>query len=401
MEVLMESVEKSKISTKFSKRDFLRQVWTTFAEEDAPIELFSKDLDTVEELEYEVLKDTISADASYRASIGYDRKEPYIDYETYYEEEPYITTETYYDKTIQARRTREVTKYKKVAKQRPITKYKTVTDWSIFSDSRIVNNTTAYVLNKNYSDFDMETFREAYRRTASNEFITLNGAEAVMLKISSMASMKAEKKHNSAIQRSVANSLPGDRYKDLDCSYSIIDQTSILYKVPMYKTSINFNGNTYIKYAFPFGDELKVFGERIENEHSFESVKKQTEETLRKNAKMRRSKIERSVWKRTGFLKVLTMLILLLSIGTSLSACILKTSILHNLMVICIAFGAAVIFFIFNCLYDKLIENKEYRRAEEDIRKEKESMDDMLSHFEEDHFTELQKALNKKLNALD
>lgn len=390
----MGSEVKLRIVPKFSKEDFMRKVWTTLAEEDAPLALFTKDFDEVTTEEYEVLIDTISADVSYHASIGYNREASYTAIEVYYEEEPY---EEYYD----VNRKKKVTKYKKVAKHIPVTKSKTEIDWSLYSNSCEVNNTTAYVTNKNYSDFDMDTFRKVYAQLSNSEFAAISGTEAMMFKISSAANKKVEKKHGNAIRRFVANSLPGDHCRDLNCTYFVVDQSSELYKVPLYRTSIEYNGKKYTKYAFPFGNELIICGDRIENEQSFESVKEQTEETLRKNAERRRSKIEHSVWKQTGFLKILTMLLLLLSIGISLFACIFKTSILHNLMVICIASSVAVIFFIFNCIFDKLIGNKEYRKAEEDIRKERESMDDMLSHFEEDHFTELQKALNKKLNELD
>lgn len=281
----MDSVKKLRILPKFSTDAFLRKVWKAFAEENAPIELFDQDLGAVKEKEYEVLIDTISADVSYNVSIGYNRKEPYIAYETYYENEPYITTERYYDKTIQAYRTREITKDRKVEKQRQVTKYKTVTDWSLFSDSRSINSTTAYVTNKNYNGFDMEAFRKSFRRAERNEFTVVAGNEAVEFKIDSSANAKAEKKHSNAIQHSVENSLLGDCHKDLDVTYSVTDRASALYKVPMYKTSVNFKGKTYTKYAFPFGDELKVYGDKIENEQSFESVKRQTNALLDNHAR--------------------------------------------------------------------------------------------------------------------
>ena len=396
----MEEVKKWRILPKFSKEDFLRKVWEAFADEDAPIELFRQDLGAVKEKEYEVLIDTISADVSYNASIGYDRQEAYIDYERYYEEEPYLTTETYYDYNTRSRRTRQVTKYKRVAKERPVTKYKTVTDWSLFSDSRTVNNTTACVTNKNYSDFDMETFRECYKQTDRSEFAVISGGEAAAFNISRAADAKAEKRHGSAIQRSVANSLPGDRYKDLDCTYSVTERASALFKLPMYETSVNFNGKTYTKYAFPFGDELKICGDQIENVQSVESVKSQTYETLDKNARKRRGEINDRVWKKTGFVEVFTMLLLAASVAVSVLACILKESFLHNMAVIGIAIGAAAVFFVFNFILDKLVDNKETRKAEAEIRKEKEAADEKLAHFKENHLAELQEALRKKLNAL-
>ena len=397
----MTSERKLKILPTFDKDEFLRKVWTTFANEDAPIELFEKDFETVEVKDYEVLIDTISAEASFSASIGYNRQESYIGYEKYYEEVPYDVREDYYDVTTRSRRSRVVTKFRNIEKERQVTKYKTVTDWSLFSDSRSINKTTAYVTNRNYSDFDKAAFREAYKGIDHSKVISLLGKEAAMFRISSAAYKKAEEEHNRAVQRSVANSLPGDRYRDLDCSYSVIDQTSTLYKVPMYKATINFNGKEYIKYAFPFGDELKICGDKVQNEQSFAAIKSQTERELENNAIKRRSKVESYVWKKTGFIEILATALLILTIIISLLSCILKTSIIHDMAYIGITYGIAVAVFAFSLVLDKIIKNKENSKAESDIQKEKMEADEKLNHFKENHLAELQGALSKKLSTLD
>lgn len=389
----MGSEVKLRIVPKFSKEDFMRKVWTTLAEEDAPLALFTKDFDEVTTEEYEVLIDTISADVSYHASIGYNREASYTAIEVYYEEEPY---EEYYD----VNRKKKVTKYKKVAKHIPVTKSKTEIDWSLYSNSCEVNNTTAYVTNKNYSDFDMDTFRKVYAQLSNSEFAAISGTEAMMFKISSAANKKVEKKHGNAIRRFVANSLPGDHCRDLNCTYFVVDQSSELYKVPLYRTSIEYNGKKYTKYAFPFGNELIICGDRIENEQSFETVKSQTEKTLSDKAQKRRAAIPKYVWAKTGFVEILTMILLLSSVGISMLACILKTSVLHNMIFISIVFAVSAALFTFNFILDKLVENKEHKRAEWAIQKEKDEANEKIAHFKENHFAELQKALNNKLSTL-
>lgn len=396
----MGSEVKLRIVPKFSKEDFMRKVWTTLAEEDAPLALFTKDFDEVTTEEYEVLIDTISADVSYHASIGYDRQEPYIAYEKYYEEEPYIDYERYYDVNTKSYRNRQVTKYKKVAKERPVTKYKTVTDWSTFSDSREVNNTTAYATNKNYSDFDMDIFRKAYAQLTNSEFATISGTEAMMFKISSAANKKVEKKHSNAIQRSAANSLPGDRYRDLNCTYSVVDQSSELCKVPLYRTSIEYDGKKYTKYAFPFGNEMIICGDQIINNESFETIKRRTNDELNKRIIRRRCQAEDNVWKKTCVVEILTVLLLLASIVMSLLSIILKSSIMHNMIYIIIAFAAATAFFAFNFIFDKIINVKEDSKAESDIRNDKNETDNKLDNFKKNHNDELQTALNRKLKTL-
>ena len=124
---------KVRIVSNFSEDDFVRKSWIALANEDAPLEVFDENFGEVIQSEREVVIDSVAVNVSYQVSVGYDRQEPYIAYETYYENEPYITTESYYDSTLKCTRTREVTKYRSVAKQRQVTKYKTVTDWSPLS----------------------------------------------------------------------------------------------------------------------------------------------------------------------------------------------------------------------------------------------------------------------------
>ena len=65
--------------------------------EDAPKEIFNNNFSDIYISEYQIIRNDICVDTTYEVSIGYDRQEPYIDTEVYYEKEPYIGYETYYE----------------------------------------------------------------------------------------------------------------------------------------------------------------------------------------------------------------------------------------------------------------------------------------------------------------
>lgn len=102
----VDACDKFKILPEHSESDFLRKVWISLAKENAPSELFSEDFGEVQKTEHEVFFESVSVEVDYQASIGYDREEPYIAYETYYEDEPYLTTESYYDSNTKSQSTR-------------------------------------------------------------------------------------------------------------------------------------------------------------------------------------------------------------------------------------------------------------------------------------------------------
>ena len=109
-----DSCRKMEISPEYSKDQFIRKAWITLAAENAPIEVFNETFRAAVKTDLQILIDSLSADVTYQASVGYDREEPYTDYETYYEQEPYIAYEKQWNNVTKQTEERQVTKYKRV-----------------------------------------------------------------------------------------------------------------------------------------------------------------------------------------------------------------------------------------------------------------------------------------------
>lgn len=105
---------KAVINPEFSQNDFIRNAWISLAKEDAPIEVFSENFDDVSIIDHQVVADYVAVNIAYQVNIGYDRQEPYIAYEMYYEKEPYIAYEKRYNTTTRQYEKCQVTKYKDV-----------------------------------------------------------------------------------------------------------------------------------------------------------------------------------------------------------------------------------------------------------------------------------------------
>ena len=205
--------------------------------------------------------ESVSVDVSYEASVGYDRQEPYIDYETYYENEPYIAYERQYNSTDKKWEERPVTKYKKVEKQRQVTRYKTVTDWSPIEGTHSTKS-VAVVENLPKVYLDEYLFVNSYGELNLDTNTRMPSAEeAENMNITDIARKAANSEHSSTIFRSVQNSLRGDHNRDLTTSITrTYDWNTILYKTTEYSATICYKGKTYKKHAFPFGP-MKIGGD--------------------------------------------------------------------------------------------------------------------------------------------
>ena len=80
---------KQRIKSKHATNEFLRTVLIDLAKDDSPADIYDADFSKVEVVPHEVYLEALDADLSFTATIGFDRQEPYTDYETYTENVPY------------------------------------------------------------------------------------------------------------------------------------------------------------------------------------------------------------------------------------------------------------------------------------------------------------------------
>lgn len=334
-------IEHSVILTQYSKKEFLRKVWISLAEEGAPLEAFREDFSDVCQTEHQVYVETISADMTYQASIGYDR------------EEPYITTQKYQEKVGD----------KWVWKERPVTKYRTVTDWSpLHGEHR--EHSIAFAENDPAVYFDKGLFLDSYFSVPDSSLVSAPAQRQV--EVSEDAYLTAAIEHQEYLFDSIKRSLPGDHAKDIDYKIKKISVSGAsIYFAQEYEASICINGNTYTKRAFPFG-EMKIGGDRFDNEDSLDAI-----------IRHKRDDIPKIVWNQTKIISLLTIALLVLSIAVS--------CFVHYISLVIISFAAAAASFILNTF---LVSNATDKAEAE------------ISDFERNYKLELQRLLNDKLASL-
>ena len=378
----------SEVILDFSKKEFIRQAWIQLAKENIPFEVFESNFSEVQEIDHQVLIDFIAADIEYRAKIGHYRQEPYIDYETYYEDEPYITTETYYDYNAKENRTRQVTKYKKVARQRQVTKYKQVTDWSPYSAT---GSTESIVSVENIVglDLDKSLFDKSFIDSKSR---ILKGKTA---RINASAKSEAMSDHRSAIRSYVYGELyaVGDDVRDMRYNIAkITNASSSLCSAKEYKTRIEYNGETYERYAFPFG-KMRIAGKTIKNEESPESIKAQILNKAKEENEAAKKGIEKQLWLKTKWFYFASIGLLILSI---LFSCFLR----YPTPVI-IAFVLAVV----SCVTSNVITKKQNKKiindVEAEISKRNSEVKEYIEKYSVNYEKKVRDLLNKKLKSLD
>lgn len=386
-----DSCVKAEIKPSYTKDQFIRKAWIALASEDAPIEIFEENFSEVKENEHQVLMDAISVDVTYQVSVGYDRQEPYIDYETYYEDEPYIAYEKEYNSTTKQYEERQVTKYKRVQKQRQVTKYKTVTDWSALNGNHSTSS-MAVVENLKGQYLDEYLFINSFRGMKSGSLVPIDGEAADKMQVSESAHGKAMSEHRSAIDRSVRYSLPGDHNRDLDWKVSnITDSSTSLFKTPEYEATICLNGKTYVKHGFPFGP-MEIGGDKIENEISLEAVTGKMKSELDSKIHDRKDSIDKNISKATNGISLLTIGLLVASI--------LVSGLIKSTPLVVGVFAIAVAAFVFNTIKVKSETAAENKRADLEIANETSKVNSEIADYSKNYKIKQREALNNKLKSL-
>ncbi|MBQ8549956.1 MAG: hypothetical protein IJ426_01305 [Clostridia bacterium] len=377
----------ARIMPENSKEEFLREAILDFAREDAPIDVFSKEFGEVEMTEQQVYICSINMDVDYQAGVGYDRQEPYLDVETYYEKEPYTDYEVYYENGH--RYQRPVTKYRKVEKQRQVTKYRTVTDWSTTAGSRNVK-TTKYATNG--YNMDGKSFIKSFTSMDSSAEVVLEGEEAEGIALEQYAlDTVCDSIRNAAID-SIAYSLSCDHSRDINYVTTGINEIDAnIYVIPQYTVSVEYGGETYEKRDYAFGDAA-VAGDSIENTESLESAK----EKIRAEAAKKRKAVEDAVPKKekTGMagMGMLTLLVL--------AASILISIFIRSRVLVLGGLAAALVFFILGRKKAKSVKKKVEKETDDLISEINRDMRDKVDNYSAHYRAKVLEEVNAKLTAL-
>lgn len=196
-----------------------------------------------------------------------------------------------------------------------------------------------------------------------------------------------------ALEVHLCRSLPGNTSRSV--SYEMEDLNDIdpiMILVPEYCFSFVYEGVTYTKKAFPFGN-MTIKGDVIPNEESLETMKEQMEEELEIKISERTDEYKKTVWKLTNKFTLGSLAILGLSIIVSFA--------IKSLLIVIIVFLCAFASFVLSKIYVKKIDNAENEKSQQDIKKFEDEYDDELTNFSKNHKKKLQNALNEKLISLN
>lgn len=228
------------------KDTFLRQVLIHLAKQsETPVDVVDATFGEIRELRKEILLCEAQVEGTCTASVGYDRQEPYTDYETYKERvgDSYIT------------------------RQRAVIKYRTVTDWRPFQTpyagkAVCVAHNDPHEVNLDTSDIALAI------KTAHTDSIE-PGGEAEVHDYGYRAVVHACERE--VEQRTV---IPGDRHKDARyaSTHEVLSLTCHI--LPYYEVDYTYQGKTYTAGAYACG-ELRIQAEAPEVEADVNTVVEQ------------------------------------------------------------------------------------------------------------------------------
>ncbi len=242
---------KYRVNPEVSKEYIMKLMLEQLVKEDAPKSAFNFSFSALKSENILFIESDKGYEVSFQARVGLDKKEPYIDYEYYYENVP-------------VRSSNGTVTTQSVRKERPVTKYRSYIDWSPIGGNTKAN-TVSFTSNEEKFDH--------YRKMAQKGLNSIN--ESSLQKIndeflmSDYATKNIELQEKNKIKAYIFTSLNGDHIDDIE--FEITSKTEvedIYYLTPLYSLSIECNGKTYTKYAFPFGDEISINGDEIFNEDS-------------------------------------------------------------------------------------------------------------------------------------
>lgn len=214
------------VKKEFSKDDFLRELIIKLGTNGkTPVDVVDADFKEVKESVREVIVCTARVEGVCTASVGYDRQEPYTDYETYREK----IGDTY------------------VTRQRAVTKYRTVTDWQIFR-TQYAGDATCAAYNSDEFGYDDSGIVSAIKSIKKNSIVEKGEAT---VHSNGLARARAACETNVELD---SISFPGDRHKDVNYNSTSDIQNLNCYKLPYYEIVYTYNGKEYTAGCFACGE---------------------------------------------------------------------------------------------------------------------------------------------------
>lgn len=380
-----------KIEPMYEKEEFIRSVWISLAKEDVPLSVFDSELSEVTQEQYRILSASAVYETHWQGEIGRDRSESYIDFETYYEQIPYTVYERKHNYSTGKNEEKPVTKYRKEERQRQVTKQRTVTDWSFesgkhygsadcFSCVDYSKECSEYRLNKDFQWHDCKSMSESDIKKEPDMNLTEN-----MLDF-------AQSKHEEKIEEQLYVELPGDHVKNISYqidNYLITDIS--LVKVPEYQTTITYNGETFVKKGFAFGN-MMISKAKISNPTSIESGKEELKKKRDQEIEERKLKSYRLMDKRPLPFKIISWVLLLASIAGS--------ALLKIVTPIVILFAAAIVSAVFAKIYEKIVCAIIRKNTEIENSITEDLCEEACRDYEKTRRMEMLDVLNKKLASL-
>ncbi len=241
------------VKKEIEKETFLRELLIQLGTANGtPVDVVNAEFKAVEETVKEVIVCSAHVEGNCTASIGYDRQEAYIDYETYKEK----VGNTY------------------ITRQRPVTKYKTVTDWQLFQ-TQYAGEATCAALNADrqpYSDSDIIL---AIKSARADNIVVKGEAE-----VNSSGLAKAVSACETNVELSTVL-FPGDRHKDVRYNSKSTIQRISCYKLPFYEVTYTYNDKDYCASCFACGT-INISTQTPPNDVNITAMVKQKTEDLAK-----------------------------------------------------------------------------------------------------------------------
>lgn len=266
-----EKLKTRQILPEYSKDDFIREVWKNIISEAAPHEMLEKKLSDVKECFVEVIADTVNAEYSYTASVGSYKKR-------------YITER---DRTgrIMSERVEEELQIDPI----PVIGKGEMT-----------------------SEVCYHSFLGGEFCFSAGELENCNVTKENDTEVDSDLKEQAENIHQQDINSAVYSNLKRSYdYVHMDLKVTKSENvSSTMYHVPLWEVSIEYNGKTYAKKAYPIG-KMEIFGDKIDIESK--------DQYLEKKKKEFKGQDEKNVWEKTKPLEYSTWGVIALSAILSLS----------------------------------------------------------------------------------
>ena len=227
------------VKEEISKDDFLRLTLIQLGiNKETPLDAVDVEFQEVHKSYREVVLCNAYVEGECTASVGYNRQEAYIAYESYREKvgDSYVT------------------------KQRPVTKYKTVTDWHPYSTHYSGKSIKAVYNNKigrNCLDFRLE---KVLPKIDADSIVMEGNAQ-----LSDEALQTAKIACEVAVQ-SAEVSFPGDLHKDEHYKNTVTVESIACYILPYYEVTYTYRGQEYDAGGFACGT-VEIEMEYPPNDH--------------------------------------------------------------------------------------------------------------------------------------